>query len=121
MRSPEGVIMDIYPRQQVHSYDESAGYIDLDFRVVRYGWVTILCWQRYLPNTEVISLHWRCFAIPFIYVMLISTFPHHVRYVALTEITNEVGLCGIRSPFPVCDVPVLIDIEPEFLVALKDY
>jgi len=53
--------------------------------------------------------------------MLISTFPHHVRYVALTEITNEVGLCGIRSPFPVCDVPVLIDIEPEFLVALKDY
>jgi len=57
-----------------------------------------------------------------LYVMLISrlSLPQNVACVALTEITNEVGLCGIRSPFPVCNVSVLVDIETEFLIALKD-
>ena len=56
--------------------------------------------------------------MPVIYGELISI-SHHVGYVAHTEITNEICLCGIRSPLPVSDAAVLVDIEPEFLVALK--
>ncbi len=39
---------------------------------------------------------------------------------ALTEVADEECLCDARSPFSVCDIPILADIEAEFLKALSE-
>lgn len=90
----------------------------LDFCVMRDSWLAILSWQNDLPDTERILLHWHILSVPLVCVGLA-----YVRYAQtqgerLTEVTNKECLGRIWSPFTVCDVVVLVDIEAELLGSL---
>jgi hypothetical protein len=41
--------------------------------------------------------------------------------VRLTEFPNHVGLCGIWCPFPIGDVVLLVNVQPELLRTLDPY
>lgn len=90
----------------------------LDFCVMRDSWLAILSWHNDLPDTERISLHWHLLSVPLVCVGLASDLYAHTLGERLTEVTNKECLGRIRSPFAICDVVVLVDIEAELLNSL---
>ena len=90
----------------------------LDLGVMRDGWLSVLSWHNNFPDTEWVSLHWHVLSVPFIFLWLADILYAHTHGERLTEITNKECLCRIWSPFAVCDVVVLVDIEAELLDSL---
>ena len=85
---------------------------------MRDGWLSVLSWHNDLPDTKWVSSHWHLLPVPLVCLWLAGVRYAHTHGERLTEITNKECLSRIRSPFAICDVVVLVDIEAELLGSL---
>lgn len=92
---------------------------DLDLATMKDFGNAIVCRQADLPYSEVILFHGGCRAIPVVCrTMSICVQLSMSGGLLLTEVSNKVCIGCIGSPFSICDIAILVDVETELLEAL---